>query len=79
MIEPFSLSELGIFVGSCCAGLSGFIFALSKSRCVTIKCCGIECERDVIEQHFVSQASDPIEDDLSLTPSQSKEQPSSLQ
>ena len=70
MIEPFSLSELGIFVGSCCAGLSGFIFALSKSRCVTIKCCGIECERDVI---------DIIEDDLSLTPSQSKEQPSSLQ
>lgn len=68
MIEPFSLSELGIFVGSCCAGLSGFIFALSKSRCITIKCCGIECERDVI---------DPIEGDLSLTPSQSREQPSS--
>jgi len=49
MIEPFSLSELGIFVGSCCASLSGFIYALSKSRCTTIKCCGLECERDVIQ------------------------------
>ena len=48
MIEPFSLSELGIFVGSCCAALSDFIYSLSKSRCTTIKCCGLECERDVI-------------------------------
>lgn len=50
MIEPFSLSELGIFVGSCCASLSGFIYALSKSRCTTIRCCGLECDRDVIQE-----------------------------
>lgn len=50
MIEPFSLSELGIFVGSCCASLSGFIYALSKSRCTTIRCCGLECDRDVIHE-----------------------------
>ena len=48
MIEPFSLSELGIFVGSCCAGVSGFIYALSKSRCTSIDCCGVHCVRDVI-------------------------------
>lgn len=49
MIEPFSLSELGIFVGSCCASLSGFIYALSKSRCTNIRCCGMECDRDVVD------------------------------
>ncbi len=48
MIEPFSLSELGIFIGSCCAGISGLIYSMSKSRCTTIKCCGCVCERDVI-------------------------------
>ena len=50
IIEPFSLSELGIFVGSCCAALSGFIYSLSKSRCSKISSCCCECERDVLNE-----------------------------
>jgi hypothetical protein len=50
IIEAFSLSELGIFIGSCCAGLSGFIYSISKSRCTTIKCCCFECDRAVLEE-----------------------------
>lgn len=47
MIDPFSLTELGVFVGSCFASLGGLIFAFSKSRCRTIRCCCVTCERDV--------------------------------
>jgi len=47
MIDPFSLTELGVFVGSCFASLGGLIFAFSKSRCKTIQCCCVTCDRDV--------------------------------
>ena len=40
----FILSVLGLF-GACCGGLSAYLL---KSRCRNIKCCGMECERDVI-------------------------------
>ncbi len=48
LIEAFSLSELGIFIASCCASLSGLLFALSKSRCTNIKCCCVSCDRDLL-------------------------------
>lgn len=47
LIEPFSLSELGIFVGSCCASFGGLVYAVSKSRCTTIRCGCISCDRNV--------------------------------
>ena len=40
----WALSLIGIF-SSCFAGL--LVYAL-KSRCVKIRCCGAECERDVL-------------------------------
>jgi hypothetical protein len=54
MIEPFSLSELGIFIASCCASVTGLIYGISKSRCTRIKigCC--ECDRDVIENDIIT-------------------------
>ena len=47
LIEAFSLTELGVFVGSCCASFGGLIFAISKSRCTRIECCCMNCDRDV--------------------------------
>ena len=44
------LSVLGI-VSACCTSVLVYFL---KSRCRTIKCCGVECERDVLE---VSSAS----------------------
>lgn len=42
--EGFMLSGFALLAG-CCAGLLSCIL---KSRCSSIKCCGIELQRDVI-------------------------------
>lgn len=56
----FILSMLGI-VMTCISG--GMVYML-KSRCRTIRCCGVECERDVLDLNTVTdsnllQSSDP--------------------
>ena len=38
------LSMIGV-IGACAAGLCVYMI---KSRCTKIKCCGSECERDVL-------------------------------
>ena len=47
IIEAFSLTELGVFIGSIFASLGGLIYSFSKSRCTTIQCCCMKCDRDV--------------------------------
>jgi len=59
MLEPFSLVELSIFIGSCFASIGGLIFSISKSRCTKIGCCGCIIERDVIPADMIT--------DLTLT------------
>ena len=49
LIESFSLSELGIFIGAVCAALSGVVYSVQKSRCNMIKCGCIECDRNVLD------------------------------
>jgi hypothetical protein len=44
-MESYTLSELGLFIAGIFGGISGLIFALQKSRCDKIKCCGLECHR----------------------------------
>jgi len=61
IIEPFSITELGIFVGTCCASLGGLFLAIKNSRCTSIKCCCINCDRDVLQDVLQS-------DDTQLTP-----------
>ena len=46
-MEPFTLSELGLFCGTIGGVITGLIFALQKSRCETINCCGIKCKRNI--------------------------------
>ena len=45
-MESYTLSELGLFIAGIFGGISGLIFALQKSRCDKIKCCGTECHRN---------------------------------
>lgn len=40
-------SELAVFITSCAGALAGLIYATQKSRCSTIKCCCMECERPI--------------------------------
>ena len=50
-MESYTLSELGLFIAGIFGGVSGLIFALQKSRCSDIKCCGIECHRKIKENN----------------------------
>ena len=55
--ESFIIALVGI--GSACVG--GFLTFLLRSRCRTIKCCGIECEREVVSPTQFSNASIEIQ------------------
>ena len=48
-MEQFTLAELGLFVGTIGGVLVSLIFAVQKSRCETIDCCGIKCKRKIIK------------------------------
>ena len=48
-MQEFTLEELGLFLGVAGAAvgacLIGVLRQIQKSRCKTLKCCGVECER----------------------------------
>ncbi len=46
-MNEFTLSELGLFVGTIGGVLVTLIFAIQKSKCDTIDCCGIKCHRKI--------------------------------
>ena len=49
-METFTLAELGLFIASIGTVITGLIFALQKSRCENINCCGIKCKRKIKEE-----------------------------
>ena len=48
-------------VGACCGGCLAFIL---KSRCTTIRCCGIIIERDVIPADRIQTNINTIENNI---------------
>jgi hypothetical protein len=48
-MDNFTISDLGLFIGTIGGVVTGLIFALQKSRCETINCCGIKCKRKIKE------------------------------
>ena len=51
LVEAFTITELGIFIGTVMASIGGVIMSIKQSRCRTIECCCINCERDVMEEN----------------------------
>ena len=49
LIESFSLTELAIFISAVFAAFSGCIYSIQRSRCNTIDCWGIKCDRTVLD------------------------------
>ncbi len=49
-------SDIGLFVSLCCASLATVIYSIQKSKCTTIQCGCIQCDRKVTD------AVDPTED-----------------
>ena len=58
-MENFTLSELGLFVATLSGAIVSLIFALQKSKCETINCCGILCKRK-IEPPANPRANPPV-------------------
>ena len=50
MANDWTSTEVSMMVMSVGATIVSLLVAISKSRCTTIKCCGAQCERDVIAQ-----------------------------
>jgi hypothetical protein len=48
-MNEFTISELGLFIAGLGTVMTGLIFALQKSRCQKISCCGIKCDRKIKE------------------------------
>ena len=57
MLEPFSISALGVFIATACLALSGFVAAVCKgtqhSRCSHINACCMSCDRDVLNENEI--------------------------
>ena len=52
MLEPFSISALGVFIATACLAVSGFVAAackgMSHSRCCHVNACCMSCDREVM-------------------------------
>ena len=60
-MENFTLSELGLFVATLSGAIVSLIFALQKSKCETINCCGIKCKRKIKEEPANPPANPPAD------------------
>ena len=45
-MEPFSINELGGLITVVAGAIATVLFALQKSSCTDIRCCGVGCRRD---------------------------------
>ena len=46
-MQDFTIDQLMLFIGGCSTAIIGVLLAIQKSKCKTINCCCIKCERDV--------------------------------
>ena len=59
-MENFTLSELGLFVATLSGAIVSLIFAVQKSKCSSINCCGIKCERKIPDAPPNPPADPPV-------------------
>ena len=45
-MEPYSINELGGLITVVAGAVATILFALQKSSCTDISCCGLRCKRD---------------------------------
>ena len=71
-MEKYSINELGGFITVSAGAIATILFAVQKSSCTSIKCCGCECVRDpkLVKKHLDPNAPDtPRPEEKKLTPS----------
>jgi hypothetical protein len=59
-MEEYSINELGGLITVCAGALATVLFALQKSSCTEISCCGCHCKRDpkLIKKNINPEAPD---------------------
>jgi hypothetical protein len=57
-MEDFTMAEFGVFLGVIGGVLTSLILTVQKSRCKNIKCCGMECQREIKEKPPTPPAPD---------------------
>ena len=62
-MEVYSINELGGLITVCAGALATVLFALQKSSCTEIGCCGCHCKRDpsLIKKNINPEAVNNIE------------------
>ena len=45
-MKEYSINELGGLITVCAGAVATILFALQKSRCTHIRCCGLQCIRE---------------------------------
>ena len=50
LLQSFTLTEFSVAVGTILGSLTACLLVCFKSRCTRIKCCGLECQRKLIEE-----------------------------
>ena len=45
-MKDFTLAEFGVFLGIVGGVITSLLMTIQKSKCKTINCCCIKCERD---------------------------------
>ena len=58
-MKEFTMAEFGVFLGIIGSVITSLILTLQKSRCKTIRCCGMECERKVAEPTTTPETPTP--------------------
>ena len=48
-MDNFTMSELGVFCGVLGGVVTSLLLTIQKSKCETISCCGIKCQRKIKE------------------------------
>jgi len=46
-MSGFTIGDLGVFIGTIGGVITSILIVLQKSKCKTIRCCGLVCEREV--------------------------------
>lgn len=63
-MENFTMAELGVFIGVLGGVLTSIILTVQKSKCKTVRCCGIACDREISPPVVPPDPVDPVVPDV---------------
>ena len=68
LLQSFTLTEFSVAVGTILSSLTACLLVCFKSRCTFIKCCGLECQRKLIDEKDIENNIQPEPEELEPEP-----------